>query len=59
MDGTGSSCTAGCPRRAVAARAQRTPERAAGPGQIVNRLLVHGEDDSHVALVRDDAPRSA
>jgi hypothetical protein len=25
----------------------------------VNRLLVRGEDDSHVTLVRDDSPRSA
>jgi osmotically-inducible protein OsmY len=45
--------------RAVRLRAQRTAEAAAGQEPIVNRLLVRGEDDSHVTLVRDDAPRSA
>ena len=45
--------------RAVRARALRVAEAAAGPEPIINRLLVRGEDDSHVALVRDDAPRSA
>lgn len=45
--------------RAIRARAQRVAEAAAGAGPVINRLLVHGEDDSHVALVRDDAPRSA
>lgn len=45
--------------RAVRARAQRVAGAAAGAGPVLNRLLVHGEDDSHVALVRDDAPRSA
>ena len=45
--------------RAVRARALRVAEAAAGTEPIINRLLVHGEDDSHVALVRDDAPRSA
>ena len=45
--------------RAARLRAQRTAERAAGGEPIVNRLLVRGEDDSHVTLVRDDAPRSA
>jgi len=40
-------------------RAQRTAEAAAGDEPIVNRLRVRGEDDSHVTLVRDDAPRSA
>jgi len=45
--------------RAARARAQRVAEATAGTEPIVNRLLVHGEDDSHVALVRDDAPRSA
>jgi hypothetical protein len=45
--------------RAERLRAQRTAEAAAGQEPIVNRLLVRGEDDSHVTLVRDDAPRSA
>ncbi len=45
--------------RATRARAHRVAEAAARPEPIINRLLVHGEDDSHVALVRDDAPRSA
>jgi len=45
--------------RAVRLRAQRTAEAAAGGEPIVNRLLVRGEDDSQVTLVRDDAPRSA
>ena len=45
--------------RAARLRAQRTAEAAAGEEPIVNRLLVRGEDDSHVTLVRDDAPRSA
>ena len=45
--------------RTIRARAQRVAEAAAGAGPVINRLLVHGEDDSHVALVRDDAPRSA
>ncbi len=45
--------------RAARARAHRVAGAAAGPEPIINRLLVHGEDDSHVALVRDGAPRSA
>jgi hypothetical protein len=45
--------------RAGRLRAQRTAQAAAGGEPIVNRLLVRGEDDSHVTLVRDDAPRSA
>jgi len=45
--------------RAARARAHRVAEAAAGTEPIINRLLVHGEDDSHVVLVRDDAPRSA
>lgn len=45
--------------RAARARAQRVAEAAGGDEPIINRLLVHGEDDSHVELVRDDAPRSA
>ena len=45
--------------RAARLRAQRTAETAAGAEPIVNRLRVRGEDDSHVTLVRDDAPRSA
>ena len=45
--------------RAARIRAQRTAEAAAGPEPIVNRLLVRGEDDSHVTLVRDGTPRSA
>jgi hypothetical protein len=45
--------------RAARARAHRVAGAAAGPEPIINRLLVRGEDDSHVALVRDDAPRSA
>ena len=45
--------------RAARLRAQRTAEAAAGEEPIVNRLLVRGEDDSHVTLVRDDPPRSA
>jgi len=45
--------------RALRARALRVAEAAAGTEPIINRLLVRGEDDSHVALVRDDAPRSA
>jgi hypothetical protein len=45
--------------RAMRARAHRVAEAAAGTEPIINRLLVRGEDDSQVALVRDDAPRSA
>jgi hypothetical protein len=45
--------------RAARLRAQRTAQAAAGREPIVNRLRVRGEDDSHVTLVRDDAPRSA
>jgi len=45
--------------RAARARALRVAKAAAGGEPIVNRLLVRGEDDAQVALVRDDAPRSA
>jgi hypothetical protein len=45
--------------RAARTRARRTADAAAGTGHIINRLLVQGEDDSHVALVLGDSPRSA
>lgn len=47
------------PSRAARARAHRVAQAAAAGQPIVNRLLVRGEDDAQVALVRDDAPRSA
>ena len=47
------------PSRPLRARAYRLAVAAAPQTRIQNRLLVHGEDDSPVALVVDDAPRSA
>ena len=46
--------------RAHRARAYRVAQHAAGPKvTVINRILVHGEDDATVSLVLDDTPRSA
>jgi hypothetical protein len=45
--------------RSARARADRVARAAAAGEPIINRILVHGEDDAPVPLVREDAPRSA